>query len=665
MNPAVAFFKRIQRLQDRLTPPTVWRWPILVLAGFLSSLGWSLLGLLVQSQSIRLTLTALGKSSLWLTALFWGLALLAVVFLSHSLLAGNLAVGVPSLILAFVNHYKELITSTPLTIGDFTLIGQVGHIAGLNKASLTLTRNSVLAIVGAVLWLIVIWFFSRPLRVRWRWSLLGAPVCALVFFLLFWVGANPLVFTPLGVEPGKNIPQAAVNQRCGVPLGLWRSLHKSMTKNQDIGGDYAQEPMERVAAQAEAYAGDPPAVPEREKPNVIMILSESFFDVTTLDGVTYDEDPVADFHALRQESVSGAFYTRTLGYGTCSIELEILTGLNTGLLSSEDLSSLDDPTVFTRIPSIPALLRSNGYYTSMMHTFNDSIYHRERIFPYLGFDDLYFSDSFAQFYPPAAQAADYWDYMATRVSGEFYSDDLLSDLLIAQYEAMSDQHTGPLFLYASSMENHQPYPEGKYSDEELTVHPTSNLTGEAAASLLQYSQGAANASAALGKLVDYFRTCDEPVVIIFYGDHRPGFGLSHGGTVYSELGMVSSSRGKWSLADLAKLYSTDYLIWSNDPAYLPGEPGSTLDTSCHYFGTLLLDITGVETPTYWNLIRRLSQYRLVDVVEFHLSTAGELTASPPDSGPGAEGLSLLTDIMNDAIYGKQYITGLISGSNPG
>ena len=659
MKRVSSFAQAIQRTRDRVTPPPAWRWPLLVLAGLLSGLAWAVLGRLVQSQSIRLTLAALGAPSLWLTALFWALAALAVIFLTHSLCAGNFIVGVPSLILAFANYFKELITSTPLTIGDFTLIGQVGDIAGLNKASLTLSRNSILAIVGGLLWLIAAWFFSRPLRLRWRWSLLGAPASALAFFLLFWAGAGPLVFSPLGVDPGTTVSQAAANRACGVPLGLWRSLYRAAT--QDMGAIYTPEYMGEVADRVQDYTSEAPDPPERKQPTIIMLLSESFFDVTTLPGVAYDGDPAADFHALRQESVSGAFYTRSLGYGTCNIELEILTGMNTGLLSNEDLYSLDS-AVLSHMPAVPALLRDSGYYTSMTHTFDDSIYHRGNVFPYLGFDDLFFSGDFARFYPPAAQAGDYWAYMDTRISGAFYSDDLMTDLLIAQYEDMSARHGGPLFLYASTMENHQPYDEGKYSGSELTVRPASGLTGEAAVSLLQFSQGAANASAALGRLVDYFRDCDEPVVIIFYGDHRPGLGLSGGGTVYSELGMVPASADRWSLEDLAELYSTDYLIWSNDPDYLPGEPGSTRDTSCNYLGALLLDIAGVDKPAYWRLISRLSEYRIADMMEYHLGVDGEVTAAAPDSGEAAEGLALLTDILNDVIYGGQYTTGLLKGA---
>ena len=413
--------------------------------------------------------------------------------------------------------------------------------------------------------------------------------------------------------------------------------------------------MDDVVSQVEAYTAGQTTEEKEQLPNILFILSESFFDITTLDGVTYDTDPVAEFHALQQEGVSGTFYTRSLGYGTCNIELEIMTGINTGLLSGEDLYSLS-PEIFSRLPTVPSLLQDNGYYTAMFHLFNDSVYNRTAFFSYLGFDDLYFSGDFAQFYEPAAEASDYWTYMASRIAGRYYSDDLMTDLFIALYESRKEQSDAPVFLYGISMENHSTYTDGKYPEDQLTVNPQSALTGEAAESLLYLSQGISDASAALGKLVDYFRTVDEPTIIVFFGDHRPGLGLSSGGSVYSELGMVSADTSQWTLEDFANLYSTDYLIWSNDPAYLPGEPGTTIDTSSNYLGVQLLDLAGVEQPLYWKLLSQLSLFRCIDTMEYHRSVTGELSASAPQDGLGGQGLSLLTDLLNDAVYGKQYVT---------
>lgn len=651
--------KRLLAVRERLTPPVLWRWPLAIGSGLLSGMVWALIALLIDTQSVRGAFAGLAAPQLWLTALFLGLLVLAISLLTHSFFVGNLAVGAVVVLISFANYFKVLITAVPLSIGNLALIGQVGDIAALNSDSLILGRNSILAILAAVFWALLALFFSGPLRLEWRRSALGGGAAALLFVLVFAAGADPLFYTPLGVPMERIASQQSVNQSCGVLLGLWRSFLQQATR--DLGKDYSRAHMEDVAAEILTLTENQSVSQKDVQPNVILILSESFFDVTGLDNVTFEEDPAAEFHALKEEGVSGRFYTRMLGQGTVNVELEVLTGLNTGLLSGEDL--YDWPAdVFSRLPAVPAVFRDNGYYTAMIHLFNDSIYHRSDFLGRLGFDGQYFSPDFAAIYDPAAQAADYWAYMNEYISGEYFSDALMTDLLISLYERHDAD--GPVFFYGISMENHASYVD-KYGEEELTVSPKSPLTGEAANDLRNLSQGVHNASAALGRLTDYFRTVDEPTVIVFFGDHRPGLGLwqsGGGGTVYSELGMVSADSGQWSLEDIAGLYSTDYLIWSNDPDCLPGEPGSTLDTSCNYLGALLLDTAGVEKPVYWRLISYLSQYRVIDTPEYHLGTAGELTANPPDSGAAARGLSLLTDIINDAVYGKQYVTGILGGS---
>lgn len=637
------------KLREKLTPAMPWRWPLFCGGCLLSGLVLAAALRLICTQSIRLTLAGLGQRGLWMSALFLGLICAFLGLLTHSLFAGCLITFLCGYGLTLVNYYKLLITSTSLTLGDFSLIGQVGHIAKLNAEAITLQRNTVLALVGGVIWLAIALFFSKPLRIRWRWSLVGAAGSAAVFFLVFWLGAGPLVYGPMDLALKRTVPQTTVNETCSGPaLGLWRTMLQ--TANRDLGENYSQERIDQVVSEVERYSAGQPVSSGAGSPNIILILSESFFDVTRLDNVTYPQDPIPEFHALQAESVSGSFYTRSLGYGTCNIELEVFTGVNTGIMSGEDLYGWD-PQVFSRLPTVVSLLKEQGYTTDMLHMFNDTIYHRAGFFRQLGFDNLYFSDNFAEFYPPAAQAEDYWGYMRQRIAGRFYSDDLMTDGLIALYEKRSAESDAPVFLYGISMENHSTYTDGKYPPEQLTVDPQSELTGEAAENLLYFSQGVSNASAALGKLVDYFRTVDEPTIIVFYGDHRPGLGLSEGGTVYSALGEASSP---WTAEEALELYSTDYLIWANDPALLPGEAGSTADVSCNYMGTVLLDLAGAEKPLFWRFLSQLSETRMADTPDYHLGRDGSFSFAPLEEGEDAYWLGLLTELLNDTIYGKGY-----------
>ena len=658
------------------------KWPLFIFSGLLSGLVWALLVRLIDTHSLAQLAAALMTNALWLTALFIGSLILVLSFLTRSLFIGNLITGLAGTVLAFINYYKVSITFLPLSISDFSLIGQVGHIADLNKASLTPRPIGILALVLAVVWLAGVFLLSRMLQLPRKDSLAGCCAAAVVFALVFWLNVDAAIFSPLGVSTELSLTQTAINKETGVVLGLWRSLYHTATYIPAPSTEFSEDSLEDLLQKLEGNTSSsspanpvtpsvdpkpdepvtPPADPKPDepvtppadpkpvntRPNLILVLSESFFDVTTLPGVTYDTDPIPEFHALQRESVSGSFYTRTLGYGTCSIELEILTGINTVLLNREDLSSMD-PAVFGRLPSVPALLKSSGYDTTLLHMFNDSIYHRRNLFKNLQFDKMYFSEDFAQFHTPAREASSYWSFMKPHISGEFYSDNLMSELLPSLFESRRAVSSSPQFLYAISMENHGPH-ISKYSSSEYTVAPHSSLTGEAAASLKNAVQGAANASAALGKLVDYFRTVNEPTIIVFFGDHRPGLGLSDGSSVYSALGMVPADATSWTLEQTAELYSADYLIWSNDPAYLPGAPGSTADTSSNYLGVQLLDLLGVEKSLHWRTLAALSQTRCIDTLLYHRGTDGTLSYSAPTQGDEGQLMALLAGLFSKAIY---------------
>ena len=151
--------------------------------------------------------------------------------------------------------------------------------------------------------------------------------------------------------------------------------------------------------------------------------------------------------------------------------------------------------------------------------------------------------------------------------------------------------------------------------------------------------------------MDYFRNVDEPTVIVFFGDHRPGLGLSAGGSVYSELGMANPTTWMWSLEECAQLYATEYLIWANDEDYLPAAPGSTMDTSCNYLGVQLLDLAGIEKPTFWRTLAALSQTRSIDTAVYHRGTDGSLSYDTPTTGQDGMLFQLLKELITEAVYG--------------
>ncbi len=582
------------------------------------------------------------------TAAFLGLVICTLGFLCRSIFAGGLIVTLSVAGLSFANYYKMLITSTPLYVQDIRLVTQVGGIMELNEASMKFSGESAAAVVIMLLVLVGLFFVSRRFRPRLGAGLISGLISAILFASLFCVPASveSWFYGPVGSgQAAAQDTQIVHNSRCGVLLGLWRSVV--------LGGEeeLIPEPDEEelMLMNAQSWIEELPDTEKDEQPNVIFVLGESFFDVTELPGVSYAEDPVADFHRICSEGVSGKFYTHTLGYGTENIELEIMTGINTRFFSWDDMIYGWEQEKLLTYPSLPQLFSDAGYYTAYLHTFNDGIYNRTALYTALGFQDMYFSGDFAAIDPEAAAAPDYWGYMYGKIAGEFYSDDYLADVTAELLDQKAGE--GPVFLWAVTMENHTPYTADKFSSYDFPFE--SDLGDEAVGVLNAVTQGVADCSEALGKLVDHLAAQDEPVIVVFFGDHRPGTPLESGATVYSELGMCPEDVADWELEDYAELYSTDYVIWSNDPSLLPAEPGSRMNTSSTLLGVEALQMAGMDLDEYWSMCA------VVDTVSdgwtwnFFVPQDGEPCFSP-FAGLDEEGLDIIQAMrvfMNSTFYG--------------
>jgi phosphoglycerol transferase MdoB-like AlkP superfamily enzyme len=280
--------------------------------------------------------------------------------------------------------------------------------------------------------------------------------------------------------------------------------------------------------EAEAVASNPPAPRRRDepgkRPSIVFLMSESFFDVTKLPNVTFSEDPLPNFHRLSASSTNGGFHSNTYSGGTGNVEMEMFTGISGVMLKeSETLTSLASGERYRALPSMVRQLREAGYRTTAIHAHTNSLFERSLSFPAIGFEEVLFSDSFPE---------------DVEIKGGYVSDMALAREMIRLFEARSQ--ADPHFLYALSMENHQPYTANKFA-EPLEIELSSPvLTQEDLGVLSALVQGLMDADESLGFLLDYFEAQDEPVIFVFCGDHLPGMYLSKEETVYSKTGYAST-----------------------------------------------------------------------------------------------------------------------------
>ena len=441
-----------------------------------------------------------------------------------------LVASLPAFTLSVISHYKLMINRTPFTVRDFKFGDDIGEIMGFAAPQMSFWYAIIIAILfGGLIALFVFSekYYTKSKKIRLWFLGAGAFVIVAICFQPVGEGISYL----LGTE---DMASDEITMKSGVVPGLYLGVVESKRSYINTQG--------RVVA---GIPSEDDKTKESVKPTVIFLMSESFFDVSRLEGVEYSEDPIPNFHKLSKKYSSGSFISNTFCGGTGYVEMEFLTGLCSAYLKGwHDLTTLPEEAYDT-MPCITDVFKNHGYQTEFVHSYNDELYNRPVIYEALGFDKILFEDSF----PKDAEKR-----------GGYISDAALADMIISEYE---NRQKDKLMLFAISMENHQPYTENKFSKTDIEVS-SSKLTEEGKTVLQSYIHGAQGADEALGILTQYFAKKKEPVVIVFWGDHLPSLNLSDGNSVYKELGFVGDgSVGNWSTDELMSILRTDYVIWDN------------------------------------------------------------------------------------------------------
>jgi phosphoglycerol transferase MdoB-like AlkP superfamily enzyme len=229
--------------------------------------------------------------------------------------------------------------------------------------------------------------------------------------------------------------------------------------------------------------------------------------------------------------VSGRLITNIFAGDTINSERTFITG------STEKFDYRKSADSYARY------FNEQGYITEFCHPCYGWFYNRQNVFEYLGFSSLWFFET--RYTMP-----DGW--------GMMHDGAFLGDLTELYSEATSDGT--PFFNFSVTYQNHGPYDDGKRGSD-TTYYSAPGLSEAGSNIFNNYLAGIAETDDAMRSFIDYFRSLDEPVIIVFFGDHNPWLG--DGSWVYDEIGIdidLSTDEGFYNH------YSTQYIIWANDSA---------------------------------------------------------------------------------------------------
>ena len=525
-------------------------------------------------------------------------------------------------IMPMVDLFKTQILKEHFLPWDMLLAKNAGSFTTF-LTSLEIPTALWIIVACTIVYLVILALLRPEPPLPWKKRIIGAPVL-LVCLYLFTL--NPTIrecYNAFGLSPKAPGDQTKNYTENGFITGFvlnFSSLNMGDPEN------YNESYLEKAFAQ---YQPSETSGEDFQNPDIIVILSESFWDPTVLNGVTYSEDPLKNYRRIAENHPSGNMVSCTFGGGTVRPEFEILTGMTTNMLPSGNVPY--QQYVFDDIFSYARQFKNLGYDTIGLHTYQKEFYERNRAYPLLGFDDFLGEYDL--------HAEHHWN------SGPYITDETIVEEIMYQLE---QPHETGVFIQAITMENHGLYYD-KYdpSDWDIDVYSDS-LSEEYSNIIHNYCKGVSDSDAQLGRLYEYVMNREKPTVVLWYGDHLPTLGNDFG--PYAAVGNISSTTAsEWTTEEKYKMFSTPYVIFSNyDTGREYQAEGNSV--SPYLLTALLCDYIGAPETVRTNFL--LDLYNVCPVI----SPYYDLYSEGCDEATRNKYIKLHELLTYDDLMGKQYLT---------
>lgn len=485
--------------------------------------------------------------------------------------AAYLLSAVPFLTLALANYYKIQLRGDPVLASDLRLLRTAGGIMGNYSFELSAPVGIVAA--GFVTMLLLSILLLRREHMSRHERLAG------LMLLLSLTLAGGFELYPDADIYEKTANSGLINPWSETEIYVSRgTTYPFLYSVQDMLPNAPSGYRESEASSTLASYEDQD-IPEGEKITVVGIMLEAFSDMTdfpVLDEVPAIHKIYEPLHELEERSVSGRLLTNIFAGGTVDTEWGYLTGY------SEHEEFRSPVNTYVRY------FKSQGYDALYRHPGYSWFYNRSNVNEYLGFDESVFNDT------------GFGDLISIS-DALYHSDKVLVDYLLNDIDSRTETDD-PLFLFSVSYQNHGPYPSETYWEEYVTPEMT-GWSMESCCVINNYLAGIRSTVNEMCRMTEELEARKEPIVFVFFGDHKPWMG--NGNSVYTEMGInmdVSTLDGFYNY------YATPYVIYANQAARdLLGndfaEPGG--DFSPCFLMAKVFDECGWEGPGFMQLQREM------------------------------------------------------------
>ena len=467
--------------------------------------------------------------------------LLLAIFRRTSL--ANKTYAIAFLVIFIINELRIYYTSDTVQITDILFLQNTGEIVGFADVTM---MNAINFILWPTILTIIIFVFLFGIMKRASIKITDKKeiaIKAIASVLILLIMFAPIEFLNkfmtnniFNIHDGHDYAITASNTRYYKRYGVLPGLYgKFIEVRRHEPANYNETKLKEMLELAEDNNTS------WKKPNIIVIFSESFWDVSKLDKIKFDTDVTPNFKRIMNEQKAIQMISPAYGGISSNVEFEILTGGSLNFFSKgyTPYMQLFHKGLSDNNPNIIKELKNNGYKTKILNSSGASMFNCDYIYDIYGVDERNHL------------------YDEIDLGGNYVTDEYLTDKMIEYFDNKDPEEK--IFFFTITMGGHMPYYEERYENYDINI-VDSPYTKDVNEVIHAYAEGMYLADKQLGRIYDYIQTIDEDTIIVFFGDHLPHLATPDGKDALFTTGFLSDD---YNLESVYNQYNTTALIMSN------------------------------------------------------------------------------------------------------
>lgn len=536
-------------------------------------------------------------------------------------------IGALTFIFACINFFKCKFRNEPFLPWDLKSSAELSSIMPQLKIEPTKAMFFCFLIYIALI------FYSRQLRIKNNTGKSTSIIArSFAFIIIIFFGTqyinltfyNDKILNKFSMYINNWEQTETYNNNGAVSAFVLNSINLSIEEPKD----YSEHTVNKLCDEIKQKSTDENISENKiKRPNIIVIMSEGFWDVTQLPGIEFESELLPTLKELRKNYISGSIFSPKFGGGTSNVEFEALTGFANQFLPPNSVPY--EQYILKPTFSTAQYLKSKGYQTLAIHSNNREFWNRNTAYKNMYFDRFIAEDNFDN----------------PELKRGLISDMEVSKKIISEYELNKKSNDKPWFNFTVTMQNHMAYSSDKWEKEDIVKFTAENISDSSEDGLKDLATGLNYSDKALKYLIDYFEGIEDPTIIVFFGDHMNQLGSSTE-EIFEATGYLNSDYTE--LDKSYKLYKTPIVIWNNytDINYDMG------DISSFQIMPEVMKLFNLDMPSYFNFLNEVKNNSRGFARNVVLDNNGKPSYEPNNIQ------SILYDklklIQYDHMFGKRY-----------